>query len=187
MKKKHQIVFITSFLILLLSSIGYGIMRHSFAGLRSSLIVLYQESADHQLTTIENNLKNTLNDKERLAKLFVKQESIVAFITEIESIMKSLGLNGEIESVAEENPNELDKLGKENIRITLSATGGWSGVAKLAGMIEKLPYKSTLDNLTISRGSGDEGGGEWNIALAMHAIGEKKPAETNTNGEATAK
>ncbi|MES2060001.1 MAG: hypothetical protein V4438_03150 [Patescibacteria group bacterium] len=186
-KGKNHILLIISFIILLVSGFAYGIMFFSFDHLRADLDDLYQTSANHkdrlsQLRNIESNLKSTLDEKDRLASLFIKQESIVSFISEIESAMKSLGLKGEIETVAENTPDELAGTDKEILNISLVANGSWSGVAKLAGEIEALPYKSTLDNLSLSFGDAGKAGDvkKWKISLKMHALVQKK-ADTDPN------
>jgi Tfp pilus assembly protein PilO len=187
MKNKTTTILILSILVFLVSASGYALMLYSFNNLETELEGLYQTSANGkarlaELKRIEDNLKSTLAGRDRLALLFIKQEGIVDFISEIESTIKSLGLKGEIESVSEETTEELAVKEKENLNITLSASGSWNGVVKLVGLLEKLPYKATVDNVSLKYGekkqeSGNKpivsAGPTWQISLSMHALVQK--------------
>ncbi len=183
MKSKTVTILILSLLAFVAAASGYGLMLYSFNNLETELEGLYQTSANGkarlaELKRIEDNLKGTLIERDKLATLFIKQESIVDFISEVESIIKGLGLRGEIDTVSEETTEELSAKDKENLNISLSAGGSWNAVAKLAGLLEKLPYKATVDSAEFSYGERkptDEKAAVsastmWNIALQMHAL-----------------
>jgi Tfp pilus assembly protein PilO len=189
MKNKSSTILIISIIILLLCASGYFVFLFSFNSIRDDLDGMYSQSANQkarlsELQKIENNLKITLADKDKLASLFVKQESIVDFIQGIEATMKKLHLSGSIDSVAEENPPELDGTDKEKLNISLSASGNFGDVVKFAGLVEKLPFKSTVDSMNLAYGASDvniqatKGASQlvWKISINMSALADKPAA-----------
>ncbi len=107
------------------------------------------ESTLKSLDVIEQNLKGTVEDGNKISELFLGQDSIVDFIQMIEGLMKNVDVTGSVDSVVEQNTPELDALGKEKINMVVSAKGNWSGLINLLGLLERLPYKSTVNSFSL--------------------------------------
>ncbi|MDB5204772.1 MAG: hypothetical protein JWP09_800 [Candidatus Taylorbacteria bacterium] len=101
------------------------------------------------LDIIEQNLKGTVENGDKIAALFLGQDSIVDFIQNIEDLMKGVGVSGSVDSVVEQAVPELDAAGKEKINMVVSAQGDWSGLINLLGLLERLPYKSTVNSFSL--------------------------------------
>ncbi len=154
MKNKLNILIV---LVLLIAASSAGLYFYFY----NSLGVYQRETEDLRAKTktldatlgnldiIEQNLKGTVENGDRIAALFLGQDSIVDFIQTIESVMKDVGVSGSVDSVVEQSFPELDASGKEKINMVISAEGDWSGLVNLLGLLERLPYKSTVNSFSL--------------------------------------
>jgi hypothetical protein len=204
MAKRTNTILIFSLTVFLISAIAYYCLYFAYKNLGTELSTLNAKSSDdkarlEQLQTIEDNLKVTLDDKDRLSALLIKSDGVVDFIQYLESTMKKLHLTGAIDSVAEEHPQELESTDKQKLNIALSAVGNWPSVVKFVGLIEKLPYKSAIDSFALTHSIGDvtDASGtkistltNWKVSLRMYALSEKEAVQNlnqdNNQGQAPA-
>lgn len=147
--------------LIMISTIGAlcagGLYAYVYLKLKTNMVEVstyYTELSDAKarfanLQEIEMNLRKTISYGDRISILFLKQESIVEFIQTVEGLMSSVGVQGSVDSVVEETSDELSGLNKEKLQVVVSATGNWSGLVNLLGLLEKLPYKSTVNSFSL--------------------------------------
>lgn len=155
MKNKVNIIFIISILGAIISGSLYSFFYVKLMNDEKSAILLQNkfienESVLKDLDKIERNLNVTLNESEKINILFVQPDAVVIFIQKVEDIFKQTGVAGEVASVSEEKLSTLDAGDQKRILTVLSAEGDWNDLTKLLGLLEKLPYRSTIDSMTMT-------------------------------------
>lgn len=173
---KTRISLIISSITLLLSCGLYVYLYISSVRITEDVRVMYIDNAKNkealsELRRVEQNLKNTLGIRDRLASLLVTEESVVDLIQLLESMMKSGDIDGAVDSVTESTGGSLD--------VTLSLSGSWNRLLQFTAEVENLPYKSTLDSLrmnyvkvsgdtsTVSKPGQKPG---WNESMTIHVL-----------------
>lgn len=161
MTKKLNLTLILTLLTAILTAGLYVYFYNSLAKNKLEANTFYAESKAfkiklNNLQNVEQNLKKTIVDGDRISSLFVRQDSIVDFIQNVEDLMKSAGVSGSVDSVAEESSSELDTLGKQKLNMVISANGKWEGVVNLLGLLERLPYKSTINSFSLINAKSEE-------------------------------
>ncbi len=161
MTKKLNLTLILTLLTAILTAGLYIYFYNSLAKNKLEVNKFYSESKAfkiklNNLQNVEQNLKKTIVDGDRISSLFVRQDSIVDFIQNIEDLMKSAGVSGSVDSVAEETSPELDALGKQKLNMVISANGEWEGAVNLLGLLERLPYKSTINSFSLINTKSEE-------------------------------
>ena len=183
-KTTTNIVFISSAMALVVSALAYGYLLLVFSNMRTNIKDLYDTHAESkavlaELNKVEQNLKATLASRDRLLSLLVRQESIVDFIQTLEALMKKAGITGSVDTVSEEPISGDGASNKEKLLVALSASGSWQGIVKFVGLLEKIPYKSAINSLSISYTETDTKGkdgkviaskGEWQVEAKMYAL-----------------
>ncbi len=156
MKNKFlNIVILISLLIIFLISIYvwvYNVTDKHFNKANEVAILLQSERAKHsELEGLKSNINQTLSKKEKLVSVFLNHDQAAEFIQLIESLAKEVGISGKTVSVESNDVSELSILGKEQMEIAFEASGSYSKLMKFVSIIEKLPYKSSINNLSISK------------------------------------
>jgi hypothetical protein len=186
MNKSINILLGLSLLGVIISSISYVYVYRSLDA--NMIEVKKSESEVHasklklrELQEIELNLKKTVAYGNSISSVFLDQESIVDFIQVIEEIYSSLGLIGAVDSVIEEQSGESAVLGKGRLQIAVSAHGDWTKLVTLVGLLERLPYKSTINSVSLiydklSKEEGKTSGATkvWQLKINMTVWVNKK-------------
>lgn len=160
MNKALHIIFLVSLtLAIVLGSLYYYVYENLNQN-RSELVDLYKKTAEskivlNNLQSIEHNIKKTLADGNKVSALFLKSETIVDFIQAIEGLIKDSGVSGSVDSVADSS-NKTENGVKERLGMVIGAKGNWSGVVSVVGLLERLPYKSTLNAFTLINSKVDQ-------------------------------
>ncbi len=179
---KTTTILALSLLCLGLSAALYVYMHYSFNGLQIKVADLYEQAAkskaDHdELAKVKENLKTTLGTGDRLSSLFVKEDSAVDFLQVIEGVMKTAGVVGSVENVSEITDEKV-----KGLNLTLEAKGSWNEIMKFIGLLEKIPYKATIESAAFSYSSGEIGSG-WKASVSLKALTDTKvvndKSETN--------
>jgi hypothetical protein len=193
MNKRLNIIFILTLSTAIITAGLYVYFYNTLAGNKQEANNFYTESKASQaklknLDNIEQNLKKTIVDGDKISALFVRQDSIVDLIQNIENLMKDTGVTGSVDSVSEDTTIELDALGKEKLNMVITANGKWSGMVNLLGLLEKLPYKSTINSFslintkteeTVVAGKKTGGIREWQLKTGMVVWAIKNAKDTN--------
>ncbi len=179
---KTKLVLILSLLTLLMSAALYGYLYISFMHLKGAAEELKVKTAESkstydELAKIKDNLKDTLGTEDRLRSLFVAPDAVVDFIQLLESVMKTAGVTGGVQDVTEATNAELDLAGKKELHLSLVVTGSWNGVLKLESLLEKIPYKSTINSVSMKYGSSDKSAGSWQETVMMTVLVDKSPED----------
>lgn len=155
MKNKVNLIFLMSSLCAVLSISLYVYLYISVNNdktIVNELILKNREDAQkiNELERIERNLKSNLAIGNKLSGYFVKTDSIVDFIQKIESIINSNNVSGSVDSVSESKIADALYQNMSDLNLSITAKGDWNGLIKLVGLLENLPYKSTIDNVNFS-------------------------------------
>jgi hypothetical protein len=158
MKRNLNILLI---LCILLTTASVGVYVYLFKKInqfKSDVVVINQKILTEEanlknLETAEKNLKTIVDEGDKLATLYIDHENIVDFIQMVESLIKKGNLIGQVVSVSDVASQDLDYMNKEKLMLVINAKGDWLDVYKLVGLLEKLPYKASVENvgLTYSR------------------------------------
>lgn len=97
---------------------------------------------------------STAPARARLASFFVPADDAVAFIQAMESVGASSGASVSIASIAQ---GSTDGKGIGSLTAHIVISGSWTEVMKAVELFEVLPYKASIDHLTLdtSIGAGD--------------------------------
>lgn len=181
-----NIIFLISLSLLVFSGALYAYLYFSFENVAAGTAKLYEETEEsrasyEELTKVKENLKTTLGAKNRLESLFIKQDSIVDFIQVIELMMKTNGVSGSVENVSEVQTPELSAIGKEELHVSLAISGDWNNVLKFQGLLEKIPYKTTINAANLTYVKNEKVAG-WRENVTLILIAEKL-SEAGASGE----
>lgn len=176
-------VLILSITMLITSALVYGYMIYMFKDLLAGMPGQYSTNAQSsatlgELNRVEQNLKDTLASKERLTALFVKQSAVADFIQMLELVIKKANLVGSVDSVSEEQIEGGKVANKAKLAVSITANGEWQDVLRFAGLIERIPYKSTVDSISFSPAKQAQDAtnkkviskGGWQISVKMHVM-----------------
>lgn len=191
MKKKFNILITVTILGAFCAFGLYFYVYSTLAANMDEVAVYYKESSEAKtklknLQETELNLKKTISYGDRISLLFLRQESIVEFIQTVEGLFSAMNVEGAVDSVSEQKSPELDSVGKEKLQVVISAHGDWSGLVNLLGLLEKLPYKSTVNSFSLvyEKADRDRGGDkkapevkEWRLKVDMTVWIIKKAEE----------
>jgi len=87
---------------------------------------------------------------ERMDSYFISRDGVVAFIEELEKLGKDTGVLLSIGSVSAENDSKMKDDFKETLRIRLEASGPWANLFYFLSILESLPYRAQVDQMTVS-------------------------------------
>ncbi len=191
MSKKNNILLISSLILAFLSALIYAYFYNSLNESKKDVANFYEATRAAEvklknLQDIEQNLRVTVAEGETVSALFLRHDSIVNFIQTIEGLMKEVGVTGSVDSVTEDSSVESNAPGKEKLTLVISSNGKWSGMVNLLGLLERLPYKSTINSFTLTNvktedsivnGKKKSGVREWQLKVGMIVWAVKK---TNT-------
>jgi hypothetical protein len=158
----------------------------------SNLKIETEERNLSDLEKSEKNLKTITAQGERLSLLYIEHENIVDFIQMIESIIKTNKLVGQVVSVSEVASQELEYVNKEKLLLAINARGEWADIYKLVGLLEKLPFKSSVDSVSLINSKPDKAvlnvvdktqtiqKKGWEVNIKMYAWAKKTKSKTST-------
>ncbi len=182
---KTNTILIASLISLVLSAGAYACIYFSFSAMKGEVGDLYAESAKSkathdELAKVKENLKTTLGTGDRLSSLFIGRDSVVDFIQMIEDVMRTAGVSGTVDGVTESKTAELDAIGKNELHLTVSASGSFNSIMKFEGLLEKIPYKATINSATFSyKDGGETGASGWRATVMITAISEAPAAKSS--------
>ena len=101
------------------------------------------------LQSLERAAADTGEEKTRINNLLVQPGGAIKFVTEIESLAASHGLDYNTDVIDVRSVPELDTQNKEQLLVSFSATGRWSNVFKLIKLVETLPYLIQFEKINL--------------------------------------
>ncbi|MBI5004895.1 MAG: hypothetical protein HZC04_01780 [Candidatus Lloydbacteria bacterium] len=107
---------------------------------------------EENLRLLKNSVQNTEGDRAQIAALFVSEDGIVSFIERVESLGVSSHAQVLLQSVSVEGGV---------LKLDISATGAFSEVFHFLTLLEKLPYRTVFEKVSILKLPEDKKGNEW--------------------------
>lgn len=155
MKNKINLIFGISIISALVCASLYFYFYFRLLNSQEEVMTLHTKSLESKknlddLNKIENNLNKTLSESNKLNVLFVQKDAVVSFIQSVEKIFRDVQVSGEVSSVSEEKFTPTDGSEQTKILTTLTVQGDWNNLIKLVGLLEQLPYRSTVEGVTFT-------------------------------------
>jgi len=134
----------------------YAFFYFAFKRVNLSTIELLSESEkdlkkDEFLRAARLALANNSSDIKKVDSYFVKADAVAEFIESIEELGRISGANLTVGSVSVEPDTRSKDDFKEVLRLKVEAVGSWSQLVNLFSMIENIPYKLVIDNVSANR------------------------------------
>lgn len=102
------------------------------------------------LGSVEKMLNDTRPSINSLETFFVGTDSVVVFIERVENLARDVGVKLVTQNVAEDDAGFSKEDFKKSLKLKVSVSGSWKNILKLVALLENLPYKISLNNITIS-------------------------------------
>ena len=103
---------------------------------------------------------------DKLNTSIVRKEGAAEFIELLESVGKRGGVTVTIQAVEKADHSTVNNL--ESLKVTLSAIGSWESVVRFLGLLEFLPYQTSIEQAVLSRGDKD-----WRIDVSLTVLKER--------------
>jgi hypothetical protein len=114
------------------------------------------------LSALEETVRNSKDDRERLAGYILKEEEIIDLLSLIELIAREQGVT--FTTTLTTAP--IDDVFEELI-MNASIEGSFNGVMRMLRIVETIPEQSTVPTVTIAKG-GSEDVEAWSASVAIH-------------------
>lgn len=153
MKLKSKKIFIF-FIIANLAVLSASVVMFVFIlNKEQKFLTLKKQIAEQEMQlndaeSLKNLIKNTKEQQEYLAGLFINKDKITDFLSSIEALSKVSGAAINVISVDDKK----DKITGDTIKIRFSATGSWAEVFRTVLLIDYFPAALSLSQLQISKG-----------------------------------
>lgn len=149
--------------------LGFLFMQIKSANERTSTLlnqVASQSKEEDTLKALKAFVQETAPLHTKLDTYFVSPEGVADFIDLLESIGRKVGVAVTILSVEKIVTAQSTEV--EVLSLRLSGSGSWEDVVRFLGILEFLPYQTTIGQLVFSRTQD-----EWRIDLTMSVLKEK--------------
>lgn len=124
------------------------------------------ENAQHSAKAL---VAETASLRSKLQGFVVGNDEAVSFIEMLEVTARDIGADATIDSVT---PGDLDQPNLESLRLVLKIKGTWLEAVRYLGLLELLPFQSTVERVKVSR-SGDGGSDPWRLDVTLSVLKEK--------------
>jgi len=122
-----------------------------------------QAKQENTLHSIKTLVAQTASVREQLEAYFISKEGVVSFIELLEGVGQSAGAAVSIQNVEETPLDGSDVL--ESLRVSITAEGSWESVVHFLGLLEYLPYESSVGDVVFSRSDS-----AWRLDARVHAL-----------------
>ena len=131
--------------------------------------ILDAQTQQSRLSVVEDLLRNTETESAQLSSLVLTDEGVVDFLALIESM--GTEQNVRLETLSLNVAPVKDQF--EELQINLSAQGSEQGVFNVLQLLESLPYKSSVEKVTLSQ---IDGGSvpKWQATFSLNVTKFKK-------------
>lgn len=113
---------------------------------------------------------NTGSLREKLESRLIAKEGAVDFIELLERVGNDVGARVSIESVSASEVAGASFA--EELRLAFTATGSWGAVTRFIGLLEFLPYRASIQHVTIAQG-GEGNEKAWRARVSLSVLKEK--------------
>ena len=159
----------TIIIVGLISLVLVGVWVFIFFAVRTSsakLVALEtthlgQQSQEDNQFIIKRQLDNTQQERIKLAAYFVDEQGIVAFLEQIETLGKSIGVKVEVSSAD----------ARDKLLISLAAIGSFKSLLHFVQLLETLPYQLTITGLSLNGpGTTEASGWSGDIKIELDTV-----------------
>jgi len=109
------------------------------------------ETKKNNLFSMQENLALSKDKAIRLQDFILKAESEVEFIKKIEDLAISSNVKSEIKTAKVEEISKINSTVANSFRVGLNAVGSWGNVVYFLTLIENLPLKITINNVSFDK------------------------------------
>ncbi|MDD5318726.1 MAG: hypothetical protein PHF79_02810 [Candidatus Pacebacteria bacterium] len=162
--KNSSGLFILVAVLVVAAAIGYFLI---FSKVRSvseeNAVLAAQVSQLSQSNEHVQALKSVVDQSQgyldRLNSYFVGSgdQNTLQFITQIESLATSVGLQHATQNITLDNGNGLDALGKQSIGVTFATSGSWSETVRFISLLESSPYILDITRIDLDKSASGAG------------------------------
>jgi hypothetical protein len=155
MKTNTKNTFIITLVLALIAIFGYGYLVHYVRGLTDKTSGA-KDAIDRlevelgRLKSLHNAATNTSDEKDKISSYIVQGGDSVSFITNMENLASSQGVQYATDKIETKNTPDLDTSNKELLSVTFSVQGNWSAVYKFLRLVESMPYAFILERVTLT-------------------------------------
>lgn len=120
--------------------------------------------------SITHLVEDTAEKRNEMERYFVDESGVASFITDIETIAESAGVDEGITSVGVSNLKKDDPASEylEEISIQVRAKGSWNEVFQFVRLIENMPVVSFVRDVSFDYKVAQEAA-SWNVTLSIQA------------------
>ncbi len=148
----------------------YLLTRHESTLHSQEKKVFDAKMRDNRLASMERLVSETESERMALAQLVLPDESVVEFLSLIESLGKGQGITVKTNSI----DVITNKASFETLVLNLEVEGSEQGVLHILQLLEALPYKSSVESVLLSRAGNSETGNVWKGVFVLHVTKYKK-------------
>lgn len=138
--------------------------------------IVIQSAKKEQFQLIKSVLSEINPDIRSLSARLVDTEGTIAIIESVESLGRSIGMEAKINSVGVKGADPKSKDAKnqttENLLLNFSVSGPWDKVYRFLKIVEHLPYKTSIQNVSLNRISADKVS-VWNGSFSISILKNK--------------
>lgn len=153
---------------------AYGFLYFKILSYQRDLAELQTEEASSFIEERLNRslgalVRETAEERSVIDRHFVSPEGVVAFIEEVENLGRKAGATIEVRGVevaAEASGSDVI----ENLILTLSGGGSYEKAARLASLLENIPYVSRVAKFSLERREGAGKSPQWDVHLTLRVI-----------------
>ncbi len=163
---KTQISFLIAFTFMLLGTLSLVGLVYVIEGnaikLRERVgAIAYQKAQAEERYETERLLEETKEERTALSSFVLTEGSVIDFITNIETIASSLGLEFNTKTIT---PEETKDKNFDELSMQFSFSGPNSSVEKLMAVFEIIPHHSYIRDLNVRQ---SEGGNLWTVDMTL--------------------
>lgn len=155
MNKKILIIIGIELVVCTLASISYFFMHRDMQNIvNQSKVIAFDiekvQASHKELESLEQNIGSTKDERDRLLQVFLSSDSTVDFIDNIEVLARNIGVGFNVKTIAEREDGVLVEAGKGLVLFSVEVDGSWDEVTHFLKMLENLPYKSSVETVSVS-------------------------------------
>lgn len=154
MKNKSNIHLLLAILLALLSVGAFVVGVKYVNGLKEKTLNLKEEIESSELRinraqSMHKSDENTSEDRVKILNYFVKADSAIDFVSDLEATASDLRLIYVTNSIENSDIEVLKSQDKEVLHIKMTLTGGWKNIIRFLSYVESLPYAVNIEKISL--------------------------------------
>ncbi len=134
-----------------------------------------QEAQAEQLSASEIKalLADTKSEQLTIGTFFLTSDRVVDFLEELEHLATSTNLESQTNSVTDASWEGLESSKWEALSVSLSTKGSWQNSYRFLGLLERLPYRSSITRVTLQKIEEEKGSASWQADISLLVLKQK--------------